>query len=219
MNRVNIVVNTADEESAKEVERRALDFLNGTILRDERGSEYYEPLVGKVRDVEVVRESVVTRTYARTMPDNREVVAQLVESIQQELLSLVAPDAPDRKLADSLRHARTFSELHDYMDANMLGETDKVHEMVVDQDLTEEYVSRFRHYDEARVQHGCDVLNEAQDAVDAWMFQGGLDPTRRLLIDVKAMVDRLDKADGEPKWGRTELYHRLVMAIGKRGEQ
>jgi len=60
----------------------------------------------------------------------------------------------------------SFTDLHEIMDANTLGESEKVLE-VMHADIPPEG-------DEAKVQLGLDVLNEAQAMVDMWIRNGGL---------------------------------------------
>ena len=61
---------------------------------------------------------------------------------------------------------KCFSDLHDYMDANTLGESEKVWE-----ELTDDIGPQG---DEVKVQLACDILNEAQTIVDEWIKQGAL---------------------------------------------
>jgi len=64
-----------------------------------------------------------------------------------------------------------FSDLHDYMDANTLGESEEIWEALTD-DIGPEG-------DERKVQLACDVLNEAQNIVDEWIKQGALLPAQK----------------------------------------
>lgn len=63
------------------------------------------------------------------------------------------------ELQANARHITSFSLLHDYLDANTLG----------DEDLYPDFGEGY-----SNVQHACDVLNAAQGEVDRWIKAGGL---------------------------------------------
>jgi hypothetical protein len=98
----------------------------------------------------------------------------LANTIKEDLTSLLSanfsPDEPNSCIADGLKEnvdkITCFSDLHDYMDANTLGESEKVWE-----ELT---AGIGPEGDERKVQLACDVLNEAQTIVDEWIKEGAL---------------------------------------------
>lgn len=69
-------------------------------------------------------------------------------------------------LRENIDRVTSFSDLHDYMDANTLGDSEEVWDELTDGIGPEG--------DERKVQGACDVLNEAQGIVDEWIKQGGL---------------------------------------------
>lgn len=98
----------------------------------------------------------------------------LAKTIIGDLQSLLAgplpADAVASAIATELREnvegIRCFSDLHDYMDANTLGESEEVWG-----ELTANIPPEG---DEEKIQAACDVLNDAQSMVDEWIRQGGL---------------------------------------------
>ena len=99
---------------------------------------------------------------------------QLAKTIMDDLETLLSTsisyEQPDAGIAEALKanadKITCFSDLHDYMDANTLGESEKVWEELTD-DIGPEG-------DEVKVQLACDILNEAQTIVDEWIKQGAL---------------------------------------------
>ena len=99
---------------------------------------------------------------------------QLAETIISDLKQLVSIQTPtDQSLTEiaeplkqNVSRVTCFSDLHDYMDANTLGESEEIWEEFTS-DIPPEG-------DEMKVQAACDVLNEAQTIVDEWIKQGGL---------------------------------------------
>ena|ERR1044071_3381905 len=98
----------------------------------------------------------------------------LAETIIRDLKRLMSTEISfgqsENGIAERLKHnvraVTCFSDLHDYMDANTLGESEKIWE-----ELTADIPPEG---DEKKVQAACDVLNEAQTIVDDWIKQGGL---------------------------------------------
>jgi hypothetical protein len=98
----------------------------------------------------------------------------LAKTIKDDLEALfstnVIREQPELGIANALKENANkitcFSDLHDYMDANTLGESEKIWEELTD-DIGPEG-------DEMRVQLACDVLNEAQTIVDEWIRHGAL---------------------------------------------
>lgn len=97
----------------------------------------------------------------------------LAQTIMNHLKEMLAePTKPDEnsEIAAALREnvdkVTCFSDLHDYMDANTLGESEEIWEELTDGIGPEG--------DEKKVQAACDVLNEAQTIVDEWIKRGGL---------------------------------------------
>lgn len=98
----------------------------------------------------------------------------LAKTIMDDLEALLSTsnsyEQPGAGIAEALKEnadkITSFSDLHDYMDANTLGESEKVWEELTD-DIGPEG-------DEVKVQLACDILNEAQTIVDAWIKQGSL---------------------------------------------
>jgi hypothetical protein len=98
----------------------------------------------------------------------------LAKTIMDDLEALLSADIsyeqPGAGIADELTKnadkITCFSDLHDYMDANTLGESEEVWG-----ELTADIGPEG---DEMKVQLACDVVNEAQTMVDEWIKQGGL---------------------------------------------
>jgi hypothetical protein len=98
----------------------------------------------------------------------------LATTIMDDLAGLVSanarPEQDDSGIAEALKKnvdgVTCFSDLHDYMDANTLGESEEIWEELTDGIGPEG--------DEKKVQAACDVLNEAQTIVDEWIKLGGL---------------------------------------------
>jgi hypothetical protein len=93
-----------------------------------------------------------------------------MDDLEALLSTNVICEQPGLAIANALHENANkitcFSDLHDYMDANTLGESEKVWEELTD-DIGQEG-------DEMRVQLACDVLNQAQTIVDEWIRQGAL---------------------------------------------
>jgi hypothetical protein len=98
----------------------------------------------------------------------------LARTIMDDLEALLSTsnfyEQPGAGIAEALKEnadkITSFSDLHDYMDANTLGESEEVWEKLTD-DIGPEG-------DEVKVQLACDILNEAQTIVDEWIKQGAL---------------------------------------------
>ena len=98
----------------------------------------------------------------------------LAETIISDLKQLISNPTPSGRsktpiaelLKQNVGRVTCFSDLHDYMDANTLGESEEIWE-----ELTADIPPEG---DEKEVQAACDVLNEAQTIVDEWIKQGGL---------------------------------------------
>jgi hypothetical protein len=102
----------------------------------------------------------------------------LAETIIRDLKQLLSTEMsgqPEIGIAELLKQnvgaVTCFSDLHDYMDANTLGESEEIWE-----ELTADIPPEG---DEKKVQAACDVLNEAQTIVDEWIKQGGLTADQR----------------------------------------
>jgi hypothetical protein len=103
----------------------------------------------------------------------------LADTIMRDLKRLLFTEMsfgqPETDIAELLkqnvRAVTCFSDLHDYMDANTLGESEEIWE-----ELTADIPPEG---DEKKVQAACDVLNEAQTIVDEWIKQGGLTADQR----------------------------------------
>lgn len=97
-------------------------------------------------------------------------VAETIIRDLKRLLSTEISGQPETGIAELLKQnvgaVMRFSDLHDYMDANTLGESEEIWNELTG-DITPEG-------DEKKVQAACDVLNEAQTIVDEWIKQGGL---------------------------------------------
>ena len=99
---------------------------------------------------------------------------RLAKTIIDDLHAMLSKDTkldePDSRIAAALKenvdNVTCFSDLHDYMDANTLGESEEIWEELTDGIGPEG--------DEKKVQAACDVLNEAQTIVDEWIKRGGL---------------------------------------------
>jgi hypothetical protein len=98
----------------------------------------------------------------------------LAKTIMNDLESLLSTnisyEQPGAGIAEALKEnvekVTCFSDLHDYMDANTLGESEEVWGELTDNIGPEG--------DEMKVQLACDVVNEAQTIVDEWIKQGAL---------------------------------------------
>ena len=66
------------------------------------------------------------------------------------------------------RTVRSFSELHDYVDANLYGDTEKLLEQLdaAQPDTDEGHTTALN--------AACDLLNPAIETVDAWLANGGI---------------------------------------------
>lgn len=101
---------------------------------------------------------------------------RLAETIMMDLEALVSAKIETETeqvyagialaLQENIDSVTSFSDLHDYMDANTLGESEEVWDELTDGIGPDG--------DERKVQAACDVLNEAQGIVDEWIKQGGL---------------------------------------------
>jgi hypothetical protein len=100
---------------------------------------------------------------------SRQLAKTILEDLQDLLTGRLSSDR-DSAIASALREnvdrIACFSDLHDYLDANTLGESEKLWE-----ELTSDIPPEG---DEVKVQGACDVLNEAQSMVDEWIKQGFL---------------------------------------------
>jgi len=110
------------------------------------------------------------------MTVNAQHLAETIISDLKRLLSTETSGPPEIGIAELLKQnvgaVMCFSDLHDYMDANTLGESEEIwNELTAD--LPPEG-------DEKKVQAACDVLNEAQSIVDEWIKQGGLGHARSI---------------------------------------
>jgi hypothetical protein len=103
----------------------------------------------------------------------------LAKTIMDDLEALLSANisseqSDDGGIAEALKQnidkVTCFSDLHDYMDANTLGESEEIWEELTD-DIGPEG-------DERKVQLACDVLNEAQNIVDKWIRRGALLPAQ-----------------------------------------
>jgi hypothetical protein len=94
----------------------------------------------------------------------------IISDLKRLLSTEMSPGQPEIGIAERLKQnigaVTCFSDLHDYMDANTLGESERIWE-----ELTADIPPEG---DEKKVQAACDVLNEAQTIVDEWIKQGGL---------------------------------------------
>jgi len=78
-----------------------------------------------------------------------------------------------KALKENLDKVTSFGDLHDFMDANTLGESEEVWGELTDGIGPEG--------DEMKIQLACDVVNEAQTIVDEWIKQGGLRTAQRVI--------------------------------------
>ncbi len=100
----------------------------------------------------------------------------LAETIKKDLEALVSAKIETETeqvyagialaLQENIDRVTSFGDLHDYMDANTLGDSEEVWNELTDGIGPEG--------DERKVQAACDVLNEAHGIVDEWIKQGGL---------------------------------------------
>lgn len=98
----------------------------------------------------------------------------LAETIISDLKQLISNPTPSEHsrtpiaelLKQNVGRVTCFSDLHDYMGANTLGESEQTWE-----ELTADIPPEG---DEKRVQVACDVMNDAQTIVDEWIKKGGL---------------------------------------------
>ncbi|PYS21334.1 MAG: hypothetical protein DMF72_17765 [Acidobacteria bacterium] len=97
----------------------------------------------------------------------------LAKTIMDHLKKMLAePLKPDENseiaamLRENVDKVTCFSDLHDYMDANTLGESEEIWEELTDGIGPEG--------DEKKVQAACGVVNEARTIVDEWIKRGGL---------------------------------------------
>jgi hypothetical protein len=94
----------------------------------------------------------------------------IMDDLEALLSTSISYEQPGAGIAEALKEnaekITCFSDLHDYMDANTLGESEKVWEELTDHIGPEG--------DEVKVQLACDILNEAQTIVDEWIKQGAL---------------------------------------------
>jgi hypothetical protein len=119
-------------------------------------------------------DSIPSRQTASFTMDEQTKAQHLAKTIIADLQSLLAgplpADADASAIASELRgnvdRVTCFSDLHDYMDANTLGESEEVWE-----ELTADIPPEG---DERKVQAACDVVNDAQSMVNEWIRQGGL---------------------------------------------
>jgi hypothetical protein len=106
---------------------------------------------------------------------------QHAETIKRDLRVMMAKRGGGDRIVNKLHVAvlrekvNGFSDLHDVMDANMLGDVNDVLDINA---VSEEYrgfvTTNEWTEDEARTQTWCDVLNVAQTEVDHWIKIGGL---------------------------------------------
>ena len=94
----------------------------------------------------------------------------IIDNLEALLSTSISYEQPGSGIAEALKKnadkIKCFSDLHDYMDANTLGESEKVWEELTD--------GIGPQGDEVKVQLACDILNEAQTIVDEWIKQGAL---------------------------------------------
>lgn len=112
-----------------------------------------------VQDADTYWQGRLSPQYAYNASDMVDEVEHLVSRIKAEILGLVAEGRIPATCA-------SFSELHDYCDANMLGGGDNID------------------VDSQEFQDFCEQLNIAQNAVDAWIKAGGL---KRPVIDTSGL--------------------------------
>jgi hypothetical protein len=99
----------------------------------------------------------------------------IMDDLEALLSANISSEQSNADIAEALKQnvdkVTCFSDLHDYMDANTLGESEEIWGELTDGIGPEG--------DEAKVQLACDVLNEAQDIVDKWIKQGALLPAQK----------------------------------------
>jgi hypothetical protein len=99
----------------------------------------------------------------------------IIDDLEALLSTSTSYEEPSASIAKALKEnadkITTFSDLHDYMDANTLGESEKVWEELTDD------IGPDGH--EAKVQLACAILNEAQTIVDEWIKQRALRPVQK----------------------------------------
>jgi len=96
-------------------------------------------------------------------------IESTIESIKREILA-------DAELAA----CKTFAELHDHCDANVLGTSEEL------------FASFARDEDDEITDEACDALNTVQDAIGAWLLNRWANaPAARLLF--QAMQDRITR--------------------------
>lgn len=103
---------------------------------------------------------------------------RVASSIKEELLALKRTpgvEATWRFRRGLIKGAVTsFSDLHDFMDANVLGDYESVLDLDVDPSVALSIQSNDNMTDaEAVVQTRLDILQAAQDEVDRWIKEGG----------------------------------------------
>lgn len=104
---------------------------------------------------------------------------RLADTIKTDLRHMLECSVYDKDLVITELRCRAesikdFGELHDVLDANILGETDKVWSVMEDVGPPPaDYLPGISRED-AAVQYQCDVVNAAQDEVDRWIKLGGL---------------------------------------------
>ncbi|HCX29757.1 MAG TPA: hypothetical protein DHU55_08315 [Blastocatellia bacterium] len=143
---------------------------------------FIKPESGTLGELPTIRKNETSNGHT----DEDSKVQHLAKTIMDDLEALLSfersSEQPDSGIADALKEnlekITCFSDLHDYMDANTLGESEEIWEELTD-DIGPEG-------DERKVQLACDVLNEAQNIVDKWIRQGSLTlcfflPSRRIV--------------------------------------
>lgn len=99
----------------------------------------------------------------------------IMDDLKALLSTKISSEEPDTGIAEALQQnidkVTCFSDLHDYMDANTLGESEEVWGKLTDGIGPEG--------DEQKVQLACDVVNEAQTMVDEWIKQGALQTAQK----------------------------------------
>lgn len=107
---------------------------------------------------------------------------EVAETIKRDLKALLdhkfnRGNRIQRRFREGLKAGKvnSFSDLHDYMDANVLGD----YELVLGMEISEEDAVAIQTNDritpqEAIMQTKYDILNQAQNITDAWIKEGGL---------------------------------------------
>jgi len=94
----------------------------------------------------------------------------ILDDLRSLLTASLTPEHDEfgiaKALKENINKITCFGDLHDYMDANTLGDSEKIWEELTD-DIGLEG-------DEMKIQAACDVVNEAQSLVDDWIKHGGL---------------------------------------------